>query len=300
MSGLSDIEAVLERLHQWLDEFRAEADSLAQSGTNQQSQRDSPRQFGLIDLVEEFTALRQELKLQTKSTRGLQEQAEALLPPLRQATELFRSVVPREEQAAWTAGRPLAEGLATLDEALDRCRGEIEKAREIVTNESPRRLIRTLDELLESQSWLRRHLFRRYHQQVRETVGREAWDVHQEWLQSLLEGFGLIQNRLRRVMQAEAIERIDCLGRQVDPDRMIVIEVADAPDQPPHAVVEELRRGYTWKGRVLRLAEVRATRGRPDGNGSESSNDDNFREVHAVAEETPGEDGTQPGWLETE
>jgi GrpE protein len=79
-----------------------------------------------------------------------------------------------------------------------------------------------------------------------------------------------------------------------------VVELADAPDQPPHTVVEELRRGYTWRGRVLRLAEVRATRGRPDGNGSESIDSDNFRGAHAVGEETPGGDGTQPAWLEPE
>ena len=92
-------------------------------------------EFGLIDLVEEFTALRHELKLQTKSARGLQEQTEALLPALRQAIEQFRSVEPKEAQAAWTAGKPLAEALADLDEALDRGRGEIEKARRAVVEE---------------------------------------------------------------------------------------------------------------------------------------------------------------------
>ena len=128
MSGPGEIESVLARFHQWLAEARADAANSAASVLEQEAEHDSCRPFGLIDLVEEFTALRQELKLQTKSTRGLQEQAESLLPPLRQAIEHFRSVAPREEQAAWSAGKPIAEGLATLDEALDRCRIEIEKA----------------------------------------------------------------------------------------------------------------------------------------------------------------------------
>jgi molecular chaperone GrpE len=61
-------------------------------------------------------------------------------------------------------------------------------------------------------------------------------------------------------MQAESIERIECVGLPLDPERMIVIDLADDDALPPGTVVEELRRGYTWNGRVLRLAEVRANR----------------------------------------
>ena len=42
---------------------------------------------------------------------------------------------------------------------------------------------------------------------------------------------------------------------------MIVIETTDTSDRPPQTVIEELRRGYIWRGRILRLAEVRAVRG---------------------------------------
>ena len=139
MSGPGELESTLDRFHEWLARARADA---ASSASEPKAQLDSCRPFGLVDLVEEFTALRQELKLQTKSARGLQEQTESLLTPLRQAIEHFRSVAPREEQAAWSAGKPIAEGLATLDEALDRCRGEIEKARIVATEQVPRKLAR--------------------------------------------------------------------------------------------------------------------------------------------------------------
>jgi molecular chaperone GrpE len=260
-----EIEAVLERFQQWLDEVRVEAVGL------DPTPRDGERpEFGLIDLVKEFTALRQELKLETKSSRSLQEQAEALLPPLRQAIEHFRSVVPREEQAAWNAGKALAEGLATLDEALDRGRTQIEKARELLVDEQARALTGALDELFKSQSWFRRRRFRRYHEQVMEVVRKDAQGPRRQWFDSLLEGYGLMQNRLRRVMQAEDIERIECLGRQVDPELMIVVEVVDEPDVPAHTVIEELRRGYLWRGRVVRHAEVKAARGGPDQEGTEA------------------------------
>ncbi len=87
--------------------------------------------------------------------------------------------------------------------------------------------------------------------------------MNQDWLQSLLEGFDLIQNRVAGVLKSEAIEPIACLGLPVDPERMIVIETTDTSDRPPQTVIEELRRGYIWRGRILRLAEVRAVR-RPE------------------------------------
>ena len=89
-----------------------------------------PREFGIIDLVEEFTALRHELKLQTKSGRGLIEQTDNTVAALRQAIDQFRSVEPKEAQAAWTAGKALAEALADLDEALVRGEREIDRARQ--------------------------------------------------------------------------------------------------------------------------------------------------------------------------
>ena len=127
-------------------------------------------------------------------------------------------------------------------------------------DEQARALTAALDELLKSQSWFRRRRFRRYHEQVMEVVRQDAQGPRRQWFESLLEGYGLMQNRLRRVMQAEDIERIDCLGRQVDPELMIVVEVVNEPDVPPHTVIEELRRGYLWRGRVVRHAEVKASR----------------------------------------
>src|SRR4051794_41794372 len=125
MTGPIEEEALLDRFRQWLRDAHAEAEAMG----HEPLPADGDDGVGLYRLVEEFTALRHEVKLQTKGTRGLQEQAEALLPALRQAIEQFRAVEPREAQAAWKAGKPLAEALADLDVALDRGHAEIEKAR---------------------------------------------------------------------------------------------------------------------------------------------------------------------------
>ncbi|CAN5784364.1 hypothetical protein BH23PLA1_BH23PLA1_00560 [soil metagenome] len=248
-------EALLDRFRQWLREAHAEAETLAEA-----PEAEAP-EVGIYRLAEEFTALRHEVKLQTKGSRKLQEQAEALLPPLERAIEQFRAVEPKEAQAAWSAGRPLAEALADLDEALDRGRLEIEKARTRLVEEAPRQLEAALEELYQGQSALRRWLVRSYHGRVLEVFQRQGSGRSRDILEALLEGYGLIQNRLRRTLEAEQVRRIACVGQAADPDRMTVIEVVDDLDRPPGQVVEEVLRGYTWRGRVLRFAEVRAVRG---------------------------------------
>ena len=304
MSDPINIDDLLGRFRQWLIRARDEAHEAPMPAETGLATGES-REFGLIDLVAEFTALRQELKLQTKSTRGLQEQTESLHPPLQQAIEHFRSVAPREEQAAWTAGKPLAEGLATLDEALERARGELEKARQAILDESVQELEGDLEQLFKRQSWFRRRRFRSYHEQVVQAVTRWRQGDRRRWFDSLVEGFGLMQNRLRRVMQAESVERIECLGEPADPERMIVVEVVHDPELPSHTVVEVLRSGYLWRGRVLRYAEVKASRGGPDAAaGADHALRNRCRRRRRTGEDNgwagPGDGEAEPGWLETD
>ena len=259
MTDRSADETLLAQFRLWLLEAHAEAET--EGGPPYPEDEDG--EVGFVRLIEEFTALRHELKLQTRSTRGLQDQAEAMLPALQQAIEQFRAVEPKEAQAAFAAGRPLAEALADLDEALDRGRAEIEKARRRFDDDHARAIeaeLDALDALHARQSWLRRRIVRSYHQQVRALVRRPGSEPHRALFDALLEGYGLIQNRLGRTLKTEQIHRIECVGRPVDPERMNVIEVVDDPDHPPGEVVAEVRRGYIWRGRVLRFAEVRASR----------------------------------------
>jgi molecular chaperone GrpE len=255
MNDRDQVEAILGRLRDWLDAVQSEAGGLDRLVL---SREDEPQtEVGIVHLVEEFTALRHELKLQTKSGRGILEQAETMLATLRQAIEQFRSVEPKEAQAAWSAGKPLALALADLDEALDRGRREIEKARDRIAAESTSTLVAALEENFRRQPWLRRRMAHGYHREICGLV-RDFGSVLRELFDSLLEGYELIQNRLRREMREERIERVPCDGCPVDPERMTVIEVVHDPSRAPGTVLKELRSGYTWNGRLLRYAEVQA------------------------------------------
>jgi molecular chaperone GrpE len=279
MNDRVDVDAILDRFREWLESARAEDAHQVASSLGVSGESEATREFGIIDLIEEFTALRHEVNLQTRSSRGLLEQTESVKRALEQAIEQFRSVEPKEAQAAWTSGKALALGLADLDEALERGGREIERARRQIADLSAQSLQADLQELHRSQSWLRRRLSGHYHKQVIEVVKRDAQSRH-GLFDAFSEGFGLIQKRLLRVMAAEGVVPIPCEGCAVDPELMTVLEVVDAAGLAPGTVTKELRRGYTWRGRVLRYAEVQAVRtgltlpeagDQPPANGSETT-----------------------------
>ncbi|MCU1463554.1 MAG: GrpE protein [Acidimicrobiales bacterium] len=66
-----------------------------------------------------------------------------------------------------------------------------------------------------------------------------------------------IWSSLFDTLEKEGLERIDPLGRPFDPNEhdAVMHEPADTPGEPE--VVDVMRAGYRWKGRVLRPAMVK-------------------------------------------
>ena len=69
--------------------------------------------------------------------------------------------------------------------------------------------------------------------------------------------FKALQNALIRARDDEAPDWA-AVGQPVDPHCMIVNVAVPGTDFAPGTVVQEIRRGYRWKGKVLRYAEVGA------------------------------------------
>jgi molecular chaperone GrpE len=258
MNTWPDHEEVLSRFRDWLDRTRAECASLDEHATG-----DEPpgQPVGLYQLAEQLTALRHEVKLLTKASRGAEERNEATLTSMNAAIEQFHTVAPQEEEAARKAARPLVEAIVALDEALVRGRHVIEQARQHVLGEWNAELkdVRDrLDELYRTQPWWRRALIGPWHQATRDVYSDRLLETGRHIFGSLLEGYGLIQSRLRRAMREQSIVRIECIGKLADPHGMTVVEVVSDPSRPSGTVVEEVRPGYYWDGKVLRFAEVKA------------------------------------------
>jgi molecular chaperone GrpE len=56
------------------------------------------------------------------------------------------------------------------------------------------------------------------------------------------------------------VEPIRCTDEVFDPDVMEAVEVVGDTGRPPGTVVEEVRPGYRWRGRLLRSAQVKVAR----------------------------------------
>ncbi|MDZ7619467.1 MAG: nucleotide exchange factor GrpE [Patescibacteria group bacterium] len=266
-------EAVIEQFRDWLDETREEAQSLADVDATKAAGLGSTRTFlsdeplpevGFLQLVETLTAVRQEIKLQTKSQRGLQDAAEAALNGLQEAMRKFESVRAKEDEAALRAGLPLVESLVGLDEAMLRGMDAFESAHGQLTDSAPGQLSDELDAQFQRQPWWRRWAARRWHEQVRQLACAEIGRMIGDDFAQIMQGYSLIRSRLGRSLREQGVERIETLGRRVDPAAMTVVALVSSHDLEPETVAEEVRPGYRWKGRVIRFAEVRAVANRID------------------------------------
>jgi molecular chaperone GrpE len=248
--GGQDYEDLLQRFRDWLVEVEGECSHLAR----RPQPSDAP--VTLRELVEHFTALRHEVKLQTKGSRGLQEQVESVVAALAEAVENLASVEQSLSEQAAEAPESVIETLMNLDDALHRGRGALEQAR-FAMEEAASAFSKQLAELASRLPWWRRWVARPSLAEAQSLAARHLARQQQVY-DSLGEGYRLIQSRWARAMQEEQLETIDCLGRLVDPHEMTVVEAVADPSQPAGLVVGEVRRGYRWRGEVVRFAEVRA------------------------------------------
>jgi molecular chaperone GrpE len=77
---------------------------------------------------------------------------------------------------------------------------------------------------------------------------------------SLVTGYNMGLQRLERTLQGQGLEAIPAVGERFDPEMMEVVEAVPESGRPAGEVLEEIRRGYLWKGRIFRYAQVRVAR----------------------------------------
>ncbi len=255
-----DDEHILERLGDWLAATRVEAAANADQAPPSDADAQPVGDIGLYEFASEFTALRQELKLQTKSTRGLQEQSEQALQTLQAATRQLQLAEQKARDLASgnaaDSSKPFVEALINLDDALDRGRLVIEAARTQITQTAARDFEQHLDRAFQRQSAWARWFGRGVLDSAKSVYRQQIETGHGKLFESILAGYQVIQSRLQKVLKDHDIERIACLEQTVDPHCMTVVEARPGTRFPPGRVIEEIRRGYRWKGKVLRYAEV--------------------------------------------
>lgn len=82
--------------------------------------------------------------------------------------------------------------------------------------------------------------------------GMEMSEELANWLRSV-EG---IEARLLQTLERQGLERVDPMGQQVDLNRDEVVEYRPTDDHPGDTVIEVRRKGFKFRGKALRDAQV--------------------------------------------
>ena len=72
------------------------------------------------------------------------------------------------------------------------------------------------------------------------------------WLKSV-EG---VYYRITRLLESYGLVAMQSVGHTVNLDLHEVVEVVDAPDRPGGVIIAERKKGYIYRGRLMRCASV--------------------------------------------
>jgi molecular chaperone GrpE len=264
------LESALDDFRRW---FLVEVSA---NGTTLPPATSTP-QIDLATMLTHYVALRQEVNLQTRSVRAQQEQNADLLRQFGQAMEMLSQQ--RSERVSQTDDklRPLVTSLIELHDALSLASREIERTKD--------HLLPLLDELIRVEDIedeplapptpvAVRSFWSRWFGSAlppppvtvrppRKRPPNEVVVRIRSALSALITGYGMSVERLERTFAKHGLEPIATVGELFDPERMEALEPVTNSGRPNGEVVDEIRRGYLWNGRVLRFALVRVARDAP-------------------------------------
>ena len=236
-----------EAIDRILSDFRAWLTDLAAAP----APADDPPAVDLHTLVAQFTALRHEVNLQTKAARTSLEQTGVALERLGEAVESLEDQSPTDDELKplFKAVVDVYDNLAIALRQAMRQRESLEKPlAELAVEPRPRG----------SRGW---RLFRAASDVSDQSQqAADAANLVRSSLDGLIAGYKMSLSRVDRVLSQFELEPIAVDGRPFDPELMEAVEVAGDTGQPVGEVVEEIRRGYLWRGVLFRFAQVKVAR----------------------------------------
>jgi molecular chaperone GrpE len=241
------VEAVLADFRAWLEQAAAPAPEAPPAA--------AAEPVDLHTLLAQFVALRHEVNLQTRAVRAQQEQNAETLRRLGEAVRTLDGPRPADGDGEDRV-RPLLKTLVDLYDALALARRELQRVQEAV--------LPVLADLARPapeppRPWLAR-LFGGPAPAPQSPASAEAVGRVRGFLDSVITGYTMSLQRLERALQQHGLEAIPSAGRPFDPERMEVLEAVADSGRPAGEVVDEVRRGYLWNGRVFRYAQVRVAK----------------------------------------
>jgi molecular chaperone GrpE len=194
----------------------------------------------LYDLVAQFTALRHEVNMQTKASRAAVEQLAAKpSPPPVESDE----------------GRAQAKALVDIADALSLSLRQVEKFRDAVEP-----LVAEATAAPPGEPYSPGFLARLFGAKPVPAPGPRPGTVEKirQFAASAADGYALSLRRVERALPAFGLEPISIPDGKFDPELMEVVDVAEGGASG--SVVEVVRAGYRWRGKVFRFAQVKVAR----------------------------------------
>ncbi len=208
-------------------------------------------QFGLLDVIEAFTAMRHEWRGQAKESRAV---AELAYTAIQEVQTLEANLLAHIAANTSDDARQLAKLLAETEHQVTRAATAIvhsEAQRQQREAGLPERAKQRFESLSAISRWFARPLLTF----VLEQAAATASPVENP----TIAGLQLVVARLRRTLKEQQIERLDTLGLAFDASIMNAIGSVPSSQYPAGHVAEQLAPGYRWRGQLLRFADVRVS-----------------------------------------
>lgn len=213
---------------------------------------ETPR-FGLVDLVDAFTAFRHEYRTQVKESRALHDLLESLVQKLEQFGPSSASQPNSELEVEAKLTQRWVMVLIDFDIQWTRAIEAVVRYEEISQQETARVAARTAQAIAALSPWQRwwsGALIRQL---------QEPASLGQAPKGSMAEGLMILLSRVRNLLEELRIERIETIGKSFDGELMRSIGTIVDANVPVGAVAQQLSPAYRWNGVVVKFADVRVS-----------------------------------------
>ncbi|WP_319550058.1 nucleotide exchange factor GrpE [Desulfogranum marinum] len=146
--------------------------------------------------------------------------------------------------------RNLQEELEAAEDKLLRVAAEFENFKKRIEREQSKLMKYAGENILRELLTTLDNLYRAIDQ------GKADADDASAKLESMLEGLDLTQKGLVGTLEKFGVEPLDAVGQEFNPDEQDALTMENSSEVPANHVLREFAKGYRFKDRVLRHAQV--------------------------------------------
>ncbi|MEZ6128777.1 MAG: nucleotide exchange factor GrpE [Planctomycetaceae bacterium] len=214
-------------------------------------------EFGLVDVIEAFTAMRHEWRNQTREGRELSEAVVASTQQIRELEQRLAAhlAVATSDDLSSNLVNLIIDIDTHLSRAVDACQKH-DAARQRQQAET----VAAVRDTFARSNFMVRWFSRGIQEQVLHILNGGDHLTPEPQPDASTEGLLLVVSRLQRLMAERRITRVPTVGQPFDGETMNAVSAVESKQHSAGHVVEELSPGYFWRGQRLKFADVRVSK----------------------------------------